>query len=162
MVNTETHRESHQNLSGVAAFAPNAHGDKAEEQKGVDKGIYQALFQRLRNHPRLRMFLSECRSFLHRSYIVWTNTDTHRVPMGAAYLASPSGRSYRNIRSLACIQDIERISSNRPWDTPLDWVAYRDAWDAGAEWASCILDSDNLDSEHKALLISVRMLTVIE
>lgn len=151
----ETDSRPHQNPLDVAALVPNARRSIAGEQ-GVWNRIYQVLFEGLRKHPRLRMFLSECRSFVRRTYIVLTNKDTHRVPMGLAYLESPSGRVYENIRSLACNQDIERISSNRP-STPLDWAPYRDAWDAGVEWAVSTLGSDTLDSEHKALLISNRL-----
>lgn len=141
---------------GVAALVPSAHEDTAEGQE-ASQGIYQVLFEGLRKHPRLRMLLSECRSFFHRSYIVLTSKDTHRVPMGSAYLESLSGRVYENIRTDACIRDTERSSSNRPWATPLDWTAYRDSWEAGVEWALSTLSSDStLDSEHKALLISKR------
>jgi hypothetical protein len=155
MTNMEMNNGLHQTPSGVAALVPSVHEGTAEGRK-VGNRMCQVLFEGLRNHPRLRMLLSECRSFLHRTYIVLTSKDTHRVPMGSAYLESPSGYLYQNIRTDACIRDIERISSNRLWATPLDWAAYRDSWEAGVEWA-CTLGSDSaLNSEHKALLISKR------
>jgi hypothetical protein len=155
MTDMETSTRPHEIASGVAALAPSASRKGTAEERKAGKGIYQVLFEGLRKHPRLRVFLSECRSVLHRSHIVLTNSDAHRVPMGFGCLESSSGRTYRNTRSLACIQDIERISSNRPWATPLDWTAYPDSWDAGAEWALSTFDT-SLDSEHKALLVSTR------
>ena len=130
---------------------------RLRSRHSAQRGLKSPPFEGLRTYPRLRMFLSECRSFLYRSRIVLTKKNTHRVPMGPAYLESPSGRVFRNIRSLACNQDIERNASNRPWATPLDWTAYRDSWEAGAEWAVNTLGSDTLDSEHKTLLISNRL-----
>lgn len=153
-MNMEMDKVPRQVLLGVADLNSDVHEDRHELQAGAS-GIGQRCLRHLQKYPRLRMFLSECRSFLCRTYIVLTSTDTHRVPTGPAYLEGQSGRVFRNIRSLACIRDIERISSNRP-STPLDWSAYRDAWEAGAEWASSILDSGTLDSEHKALLVSHR------
>jgi hypothetical protein len=150
MINVETNKLLHQIPSGVVASASNDHEHIVGEQKG-SKGINQAVFQRLRKYPKLRMFLSECRSFFHRTYIVLTSRDTHRVPMGFVYLESPSGRLHANIRVHACTQDIERISSSRQWATPLDWAAYRDSWEAGAEWTLNSSDSSS-GSEHKALL----------
>jgi len=150
MANLETDRDIRRIPSGVVAIVPNVHLDTAVERK-VGKGIYQAMIQRLQNHPRLRMFLFECRSFVHRTYILLTNKSLHRVPIGPAYLEAPSGRVYENTRSRSCIQDIERISSTRSWATPLDWAAYRDSWEAGVEWA-LNTSGTTLDSERKALL----------
>lgn len=153
MVKAEMNIERPETQTGLSVVVRSAHPkDTAEKRHGPPSRIYQVLFEALRTCPRLRMFLSECRNFLHRSRIVLTNNDTHRVPMGPAYLETHSGRLFRNIRSLACMRDIERISSNRP-STPLDWIAYRDSWEAGAEWAVSILNSGTLDSEHQALLI---------
>jgi hypothetical protein len=155
MVNAEMTTERPERVSGVSVVVRSAYlKDTAEKRHEASSRIYQVLFQRLRTCPRLRMFLSECRSFLYRSRIVLTSKNTHRVPMGPAYLESPSGRVVRNIRSLACNEDIERNASNRSWATPLDWAAYRDSWEAGVGWAVSTLGSDTLDSEHKALLIS--------
>jgi hypothetical protein len=159
MVNTAMNTERPERVSGVAVLVPTgvSQTDTVEGDGGLLSRTYRILFEGLRTYPRLRMFLSECRSFLYRSRIVLTKKNTHRVPMGPAYLESPSGRVFRNIRSLACNQDIERNASNRPWATPLDWTAYRDSWEAGAEWAVNTLGSDTLDSEHKTLLISNRL-----
>jgi hypothetical protein len=159
MVNTVMNTERPEAGLGSSALVPK---DVSQRDTGGEHALlsrtYQVLFEALRTCPRLRMFLSECRSFLYRSRIVLTKKNTHLVPMGPAYLDAPSGRVFRNIRSLACNQDIERNASNRPWSTPLDWAAYRDSWDAGVEWAVNTLGSDTLDSEHKALLISERLL----
>ncbi len=156
MTNMGTSNGLHEFPSGVLAVSPSAPEDTAEEREAM-KGIFQALLHSLRKCPKLRMLLSECRSFVYRSYIVLTSKDTYRVPMGSVYLDAPGGRVYQNIRAAACIQNTERISSNRPWATPLDWSAYRDSWEAGVEWALSTLGSDSpLDSEHKALLISKR------
>jgi hypothetical protein len=158
MVNMEMNTELPETVSGVSALVPSASQKDTIGKKQGRPLLHQVFSQVLRTYPRLRMFLSECRSFLYRSRIVLTSKDTHRVPMGPAYLESPSGRVFRNIRSLACNQDIERNASNRPWTTPLDWTAYRDSWEAGVEWAVNTLGSDTLvDSEHKALLISRRL-----
>jgi hypothetical protein len=159
MVNAEMNTERPKTHSKLAVLVPKgvSQTDNVEGDDGLLSRTYRILFDGLRTYPRLRMFLSECRSFLYRSYIVLTSKDTHRVPMGSAYLESPSGRVFRNIRSLACSRDIERISSNHP-STPLDWAAYRDSWEAGVEWAANTLGSDTLlDSEHKALLFSKRL-----
>jgi hypothetical protein len=160
MVNTELNTELHETVSGVSALVPEgaSQKDTGEKDSGLLSRTYRILFEGLRTYPRLRMFLSECRSFLYRSRIVLTSKDTHRVPIGPAYLESPSGLVFRNIRSLACNEDIERNASNRPWAAPLDWAAYRDSWEAGVEWAVNTLGSNTLvDSEHKALLISKRL-----
>lgn len=156
MTSMGTNKGLHQFPLGVAALEPNAPQDTAE-RPAAREGIYQVLAHKLRKHPTLRMFLSECRSFVHRSYIVLTSKDTHRVPMGFVFVESPTGRVYENIRAAACIRDTERISSNRSWATPLDWAAYRDSWEAGVEWALRTLGSDStLDSEHKTLFVSKR------
>jgi hypothetical protein len=154
MVNTAMNTERRESGLSLSALAPRASQKDTGEGRGILSQMYDVLLGGLRTYPRLRMFLSEFRSFLIRSRIVLTSKNTHRVPMGPAYLESPSGRVFRNIRSLACNQDIERNASNRPWATPLDWTAYRDSWEAGVEWAVNTLGSDTLDSEHKALLIS--------
>jgi hypothetical protein len=156
LTNTETSNGLHEFPLGVLAVSPSAPEDTAEKREAM-KGIFQALAHKLRKYPRLRMLLSECRNFCLRSYIVLTSKNAHRVPMGSVYLVAPTGRVYQNIRAAACIQNTERISSSRPWATPLDWSAYRDSWEAGVEWALSTLASDStLDSEHKALLISKR------
>jgi len=161
MLNMETYKGLRRTPSDVGeqvtSAQQNTRGNPHAAHDAGLQGMSQALLEGLRNHPRLRMFLSEVRSFLHRSYTVLTNKDTHRVPMGFACLESPSGRSRQNTRAFACIQHIERISSSRPWATPLDWIAYRDSWEAGAEWALRTLRSDSSsDSEHEALPVSKR------
>jgi hypothetical protein len=157
MVKMEMNIERPETQTELSVVVRSAHPkDTAEKRHGAPSRIYQVSFEALRTCPKLRMFLSECRNFLLRSRIVLTNKDTHRVPTGPAYLEAQSGRVFRNTRSLACSQDIEKLSSNRP-STPLDWIAYRDSWEAGAEWAVSTLRSDTLDSEHKALLVSMRL-----
>lgn len=158
MVNAGMNTERLETHAELLVLVPSASQKDTIGKKQGRPLLHQVFSQVLRTYPRLRMFLSECRSFLYRSRIVLTSKDTHRVPMGPAYLESPSGRVFRNIRSLACNEDIERNASNRPWATPLDWAAYRDSWEAGVEWAVNTLGSDTLvDSEHKALLISERL-----
>jgi len=154
MVAMERHKVSHQ--FPFQGDCSNSHvlSDTFASAKGASENS-QLNHRLLWKYPRLRMFLSELRNSFSRIYTVLTNKDAYRVPMGPAYLEAQSGRVFRNIRSLACSRDIERIASNHP-STPLDWSAYRDAWEAGVEWSSCILDSDTLDSEHTALLISNR------
>lgn len=151
-MNMEIGRVPHQIPSGVADLNLGAHEGKHAAQAGAFE-IGQRVHLHLWKYPKLRMFLSECRSFLWRICTVLTSTDTHRVPIGSASLEAPSGRSYPNTRSHACIRDIERISSTRPWATPLDWAAYRDSWEAGVRWAVSTFDN-SLDSEHKASLLS--------
>jgi hypothetical protein len=153
-MNTEMSKAPHQIPSGVEDPNSRAHEGTHESREGVS-GMYRRGLRHLRKYPKLRMFLSECRSFLWRTYIVLTSSDTYRVPIGSVRLEAPSERPWPNTRSHACIRDIERISSSRPWATPMDWAAYRDSWEAGVQWASSTFDSSSR-SEHRALLIPVR------
>jgi len=105
--------------------------------------------------PRLRRLRCECRNFQKRIRIVWSNSDSYRVPMGFLYLESSSGCVYENIRGNGRSECIERFASTQPWATPFDWNLYREAWDQGVEWALHNLDFDSPSiSEHKALLAS--------
>jgi hypothetical protein len=157
MVGRETDKASHEPPFQVDYSNSRVFPDPDKYVSAIRaSGKSQLSHRLLLKYRRLRMFLSECRNWVSRIYTVLTNNDAYRVPTGSAYLEARSGRIFRNTRTLACIRDIERISSNRP-STPLDWAAYRDAWEAGVEWASSISDSDTLDSEHKTLLISRRL-----
>lgn len=153
-MNKETGTVLRRTPSEVGYSNCNAHVDKHESGMGVREMSREVLVV-LRKCPKLRMFLSECRSFLWRIRTVLTNNDTHRVPIGSAHLEVRPERLCPNTHSHACIRDIERISSSRPWSTPMDWAAYRDSWEAGVQWAVSNLDSSS-DSERRALTVSTR------
>src|SRR5580692_10593998 len=104
MLNMAMNTEQPETRSKLAVLVPKgvSQTDTVEGDGGLLSRTYRILFDGLGTYPRLRMFLSECRSFLCRSRIVLTSKDTHRVPIGPAYLESPSGLVFRNIRSLAC------------------------------------------------------------
>jgi hypothetical protein len=63
-----------------------------------------------------------------------------------------SGHREPNIRTHACIWCIRSFVSDHPWATILDLESYRDAWQAGAEWAehnSCRVEREKRDATYK-------------
>jgi hypothetical protein len=90
----------------------------------------------LYRHPRLHMLGLETRSFLHRIGIVLSNSESHRVPTGFSWAASPPESSPLDTRAYGRIEHIRKLCSIHPWATPIDWKTHLDSWDQGVEWAA--------------------------
>lgn len=96
-------------------------------------------------------FLLETRSYYLR--IVWRLRIRPDIFPGRGLPALqklPDGYWTENIRTRACMMDIESLLAGLPWATILDCRAMVDAWNSGAEWALCNSDSDTQDRHTKA------------
>jgi hypothetical protein len=97
--------------------------------------------------PRVYGFVVEMHSFLHhmvaryrRRYGAYFVSEMPLSELGEDGVRRP------NIRIRACIDDMRNYAVEHPWATTLDLEMYRDAWKAGAEWASrsaCTTDMAN-------------------
>jgi hypothetical protein len=79
----------------------------------------------------------EMHSLLHRMALRRERRyESHGLVLGPDWQATPAGRFQVCTRTHACISDIGNFERHNPWATLVDVETYRDAWLAGAEWAS--------------------------
>lgn len=102
----------------------------------IVRPLPQSLESLLYRMPRVYGFVIETHSFLHRMvaryrrrYGVWFLSG---MPLSEL---EEDGLRYPNIRTRACIDDMRNYAETHPWATILDLETYRDAWQAGVEWA---------------------------
>ena len=90
----------------------------------------------LRRMPLLYGFLLESRSLVYRMKLRRKRRyNVYGLVLGPCLQLTPTEGLCMNMRSLACISDIESFLSERPWATIVDQEVYQDAWVKGAEWA---------------------------
>ena len=104
------------------------------------RGLPWPLHWGSRRMPLAYGLVVELHTFLHRMAIrcrrrhgvFWLSVSSFRRAEGP-----PIGPLHpeENTRKCACIYDIESFVERHPWATILDLETYRDAWQAGAEWA---------------------------
>lgn len=81
-------------------------------------------------------FGCELRSFWLRTRLRYERGyGRYPVPFLPSCYLAPSGDYREDMRSRACMSDIESFLSERPWATVVDQEVYRDGWLAGAEWS---------------------------
>jgi hypothetical protein len=94
----------------------------------------EALLYRI---PRVYGFVAEMHSFLHRMVARYRRRYGPYFVSGIPLSELGEGGVRRpNTRMCSCTDDMRNYAVNHPWATTLDLETYRDAWLAGAEWAS--------------------------
>ncbi len=87
--------------------------------------------------PRVYGFVVETHSFLHRMVARYRRRygvfGVSGLPLSEV---GEDGVQVPNIRMRSCRDYIRNYAQVRPWATTLDLEIYRDAWQAGAEWAA--------------------------
>lgn len=87
--------------------------------------------------PLLREFLSDIRTALYR---MGQRIDKlpffYMPPVGPCYERDTKGNWAPNIRTLACMADMQRLESDFPTATDFDWEMFRIGWEAGAKWCA--------------------------
>ena len=90
----------------------------------------------LHRMPSVYAFVVEMHSFLHRMVIRCRLRYRAYFLYVGPFEQEGIERLEPNIRTHACIRDIRSFGERNPWATILDLETYRDAWQAGVEWAA--------------------------
>lgn len=103
----------------------------------IGRLLPQNLHSLLYRMPRVYGFVVEMHSFLHRMVA------RYRRRYGVYFVSGmplseqgEDGVQRPNTRIRSCSDDMRNYAIDHPWATSLDLETYRDAWLAGAEWAS--------------------------
>lgn len=108
----------------------------------IVRGLPGLLGAGLRRMPLVCGFVLETHNLLHRMVLRYKRRyGAFWIFVGALSQTGPTGHPEPNTRTHACISDMRSFGQRNPWATILDLEAYRDGWQAGAEWAennSCI------------------------
>lgn len=97
---------------------------------------------------RLSVCRLEVRNFLHRiAFRFGTPCHLQGVELGRVHHQNASQPREVCIRRRDCSRDIESFAALNPVATAIDWIHFREGWEAGAKWAarnscSCISGSN--------------------
>jgi hypothetical protein len=97
--------------------------------------------------PRLFGFLSETRSYLHRTRAVLGSPDYSQGLAGGLLFRQREGGFSLNHQTLGGIEDMQRISAQRPELSLLDFDLLMQGWNLGDEWG---LRKSRTDTERQS------------
>lgn len=97
--------------------------------------------------PRLYGFLCETRSYLHRIRAVLGSRVYSQGLAGGLLFRQCEGGFLLNHQTLGCIEDMQRIASERPELSLSDFDLLMQGWNLGAEW---VLQKSRIDTERRS------------
>lgn len=116
----------------------------------------QILWLRILWGPLVREIVRECCSLPRRIGTIYA-TKLYRHGVCFGHPGSAPART-PDERTLACIQDTQRITSLYRWANSLDVKLIVEAWQLGAEWASALpgstLEMDSTSTDADATLVA--------